>query len=66
MPLYGAPAIGMGVGCTGAALALTAAYLFGRLERYWRFAGIGVVAGIICGVLGWGYTLWWALVRVMS
>jgi hypothetical protein len=56
----------MGFAWVGGAVALSGAFLFGRLEAYWRPARVAVVIGITLVVLGWGYAFWWAFAATFS
>lgn len=52
--LNGVPAVVMGVGWLGAAIALHSHFFWGRVEPIWRIAGIGTIAGILMIIGGWG------------
>lgn len=66
MPLYGGPAIAIGIAWLGLAVALASAFCFGRLEVYWRYAPLGIYAGTTWVVLGAGYAFFWALARTFA
>lgn len=57
LTLYDWPAVMMGFGWFGAAFALHSHYFWSRIEPVWRFAGLGVVLGVLVLACGWGYAL---------
>jgi hypothetical protein len=59
MPIYGAPALGMGFGWIGCAGVLAGTYLLARLDSGWKAAPITVGLGTALLVLGWGFVLCW-------
>jgi hypothetical protein len=66
MPLYGGPAVAMGIGWIGGAVVLAGNYLLARLDAYWKLAPIAVVGGALLLLGGWGYALWWAFAATFA
>ena len=64
--LSGPPALAMGVGWIGLALALHAHYFWGRVEPFWRYSLIPTALGIVLMLSGWGYALLWSVARTLG
>ncbi len=62
LPLSGWAAIAMGIAWLGVALMLHSRYFWHRVEPFWRYADLGLIAGLIIMLGGWGYALYLVIV----
>ncbi len=64
--LRGTAAIAMGWARVGAGFALHCHYFWGRIEPFWRFSMVGVIAGCAAVTAGWGIAFVMAVHRAFE